>query len=489
MTTAPVMPATLDANAWAGGPRGIEGPIGPGALDWAADRALPQVERWFAPGPPADARNWRDERVGWGLILLDDARLSEAERVSGADAPPPIRQLLEARGQPPVLRYDPRTPTTLRRYYVDRESDPLDIAGTGFGTAPGRIPRYLLIYGPPTTIPWDLQFNLNTRFAVGRLSLEGRPLEHYVRELISGWSDGPASPLRPVVWATELNRDDVSAKMRSKIAIPVHQSYVGDPDIGGEALLFDRANGGATAATLRSALQERAPGMVVTTSHGKAGKEGAAVTTLDDLGWLVGEDQSLASPAELLAAWQPNGVIWYAHACCSAGSNTTSVYEGLFKEGSPNHALIGDIAALGDSIAPLPQALLGHERPARAFVGHVEPTYGWTIQNPFTNLTLASGIRSALWDCLFQVDPVPIGLAFSSFYASIGQYASLAFTLLRRIKRGEATPDQLLAVQLAARDRMSTVILGDPVVTLRLPAASGGSSAHRPGPPANCPGI
>jgi hypothetical protein len=36
----------------------------------------------------------------------------------------------------------------------------------------------------------------------------------------------------------------------------------------------------------------------------------------------------------LLAEWQPDGAIWFAQACCSAGSDSPTAYAGLFEVGS-----------------------------------------------------------------------------------------------------------------------------------------------------------
>lgn len=467
------LPERLETNAWAGGRTGISGPVSPDVATWATVGTIPAETAWFLAGPPVDPRNWSDEQVGWGVILRHVAGLTDVQLATAADAPQPIQELIAVRGNAPVLRYRGTAPTSLFRYDGGAESSPLDIGATEFGRGQDRIPRYLLIYGSPSVIPWSLQFALNARFAVGRISLEDEPLRRYVRALIDGWPADGAKPLQPVVWATQLNSGDVSAKMRQKVALPVFRALRADTDIGAAVRMLDADHDGATAATLRSALAERTPGLIVTTSHGKAGTADGNATTLADLGFLVGEDESLVSPDDLFGEWEPAGAIWYAHACCSAGSSSLSVYEGLFKLGTANHDLLQSVSALGDAVAPLPEALLGHERPLRAFVGHVEPTFSWTIENQRGGLTLASGLRSALYDCLYQPDPVPIGLAMYSYFSSIGAFASQLPALTAGVAAGTVDTADLLSVQLGARDRMSTVLLGDPTVTLDLTAVTG----------------
>jgi hypothetical protein len=125
------------------------------------------------------------------------------------------------------------------------------------------------------------------------------------------------------------------------------------------------------------------------------------------------------------------------------------------------------VAGLGDAVAPLPRALLGHERPIRAFIGHVEPTFDWTIAERETGQPLAAGIRAALHDGLYRrKGSLPIGLALGGYFEPIGSLAAQHAALRRAFDLGGAVADQALAAQLGARDRMSTVILGDPTVAL-----------------------
>ena len=70
------------------------------------------------------------------------------------------------------------------------------------------------------------------------------------------------------------------------------------------------------------------------------------------------------------------------------------------------------VAGLGAQVAPLPRALLGAKRPLRAFVGHVEPTFDWTIRNPESKQALTDTIIQALYNHLYQEEREPLGFAF-----------------------------------------------------------------------------
>jgi hypothetical protein len=84
------------------------------------------------------------------------------------------------------------------------------------------------------------------------------------------------------------------------------------------------------------------------------------------------------------------------HACCSAGSETGTNYEGLLAQGSTAEKVLTGVGSLGAQVAPLAIALLEAPQPARTFIGHVEPTFNWTLRNPQTNQVLTSPICEAL---------------------------------------------------------------------------------------------
>jgi len=129
---------------------------------------------------------------------------------------------------------------------------------------------------------------------------------------------------------------------------------------------IDGFNEEATSATLVDALQQLKPGFILTTSHGQTGPLDDVQAMARDLGLLVDQDYECAQPEEILAQWQPDGAIWYAHACCSAGSNSTTMFDGLVPAGSDVDRLLKGVASLGARVAPLPRALLGAAKPLRA---------------------------------------------------------------------------------------------------------------------------
>src|SRR5262249_5946881 len=143
---------------------------------------------------------------------------------------------------------------------------------------------------------------------------------------------------------------------------------------------------------------------------------------------------------------------------------------GLFEAGSPLHQLLSGVAAIGPQTAPLPARLLGAARPLRAFLGHVEPTFDWTLSHPETNQFLTASLQTALYQNLYRGQPV--GLALRNWFERV---ASLSTQYDQAYQAHQADPSTatantitplLLRCRLSEYDVRGLVILGDPTVTL-----------------------
>lgn len=460
------LPETLTINAWTGEEQpASKVETGP----WKRVRA-DQMGQPLAAPEPVDRRDWRHEKVGWGLVLPENEAISKTDRAAAADAPAPIRKLLDARPGSPVFRYRPDLHNaSLRRYFPDGSEQDVALSGSLRGTGKGRLPWYLLLCGSPEALPWSLQYILNGAAYVGRLDLDETGLTRYVDALLNDWNGAACRPDRPVVWSVDHGGGDITSLMRRAIAEPVAKELRGDEQIG-EANVRCLLAAEATATALRQALADARPALVVTTSHGMTGPLDDAEAMGRQLGFLVDDEHALLRPDELLQAWQPDGAIWYAHACCSAGSDARTRYQGLVEAGSSVERTLLAVAGLGARVAPLPKALMGAEKPLRAFVGHVEPTFDWTLRAA-TGQTLTGTIRQALYERMHREKPEPVGMAFEGAYKHAGellaQWHELQPALLDsdKTRRDEARAAALRA-QLTAADRQSMVILGDPTVAL-----------------------
>lgn len=461
-------PGRLQINAWSGGTPSNADPLPP-RTPWAQVKPVHEHPRkWAAPAIPVDERHWQHPDIGWGLVLPDNEALPPPARATAADAPAAIQALLAARPGSPVLRWAPQLDNwKLRRYGADGKARDLEIAAPRPGVEEDRIPRYLLIYASPSLIPWSVQYALNLSTYVGRLDLVGPALDNYIEALLSDWSGAACQVRAPVVWSVDHGAPDISWLMDRALANGLWQRLEQDADLG-QRLRLKEAQ--ATHSALAAALAERKPGLVVTTSHGMTGPLGSEAALIAQLGLLVDINHDLLRIDEL-QAWQASGAIWYAHACCAAGSDTVSRYADLLgHDASISQIVNGVAAAAGAMVAPLPRALLGARSPLRAFVGHVEPTFDWTLRDPVTKQVLVHVLCDALYTQVFQQDMrTPIGFALRGHFKEAGAFfGSLDRAIVQVNQNMPGMRDWALYRRLVALDRQTLVILGDPTVALPL---------------------
>lgn len=459
---AAVLPDKVLANAWRGRP--VSGSFGPDAGRWALGPVVQQV-RLAAPAV-GDPDDWTRDAVGWGIVVPDTNEGTVADRAEGRDLPEIVQNLIAARDAT-VLRYrpgDPRSATHLFRYHPARaDAFPLPVAGGKRGKAVDAVPVFLMILAQPDEIPWEFQFDLNLdpRTFAGRVPLNGEPLANYITALLDGWNDDPAAPStgRALVWSTEHDETDITRLMRLILGDPVRSLYEDDADVTVRGL----AGTTATVAGLTEALAADRPGVVVTTSHGFTGPEGAPDVTR--LGVPVATDHELVDVAALCEQWAPAGAVWYAHACCGAGCDAPSSFDGLFERNGELDTMMLELAGVGPVVAPLPLALLGAKQPARAFVGHVEPTFDWTLQDEDTNRSVVEDLVDGLYSGLLLGRSV--GRAMAPFQIGAGPLAAaLVNTSRPGVLNGSIGADVALRQRIRYLDRRSLVVLGDPAAAL-----------------------
>ncbi|MCX5542150.1 hypothetical protein M3A49_22050 [Paraburkholderia sp. CNPSo 3076] len=467
----------LAINAWTGAVSPAAVPDAAGMATWAL------LRQGSGPGPESTLMapqevapwDWRHPRVGWGLVLPDELTLPAEARSRADDAPEPIRQLLAARPGSPVLRWSAAHGNeVLLRYDTKGGYKPLALVSDD-GIAPDALPLYLLIAASPQQVPWSFQYAANLRRYVGRLDLAGDALSNYVDALLGGWTGSPRDPRAPLVWSVDHGPRDITWLMDQAISRKLIDAFDADQD-GDFARRVGLFGANATGAQLIEALREHHPALVITTSHGMTGPLHDAALTAGQLGVPVDCAHRVLDVEALCQAWSPDGAIWYSHACCAAGSDTRSQYAGLFDSTSEVMRVLDGVAAVcGARVAPLPQRLLGVRRPLAAFVGHVEPTFNWTLRDPRTGQPLTHSVRQTLYDNLFASGGGrPLGWALSQVFKDAAISLALWAQAVRGFNKGlPGALDSALINQLTALDRQHTVILGDPTVALPALKANG----------------
>jgi hypothetical protein len=220
--------------------------------------------------------------------------------------------------------------------------------------------------------------------------------------------------------------------------------------------------GKATHSSLTKALEFR-PGLVVTTSHGLTDPGAQPLGMPATLGLPVDQNHKVASASDLLGAWQPDGAIWYAHACCSAGTSGNGYFKGLTAPDSRLGRTMEDLAGVGEAVSPLPMALLSARKPARAFIGHVEPTFDITLRNSDSGQWFSAPIVSALYDQIYLRHP--LGYALRQLLRNLPGVTTSYLNAQRSFAGDDQSDLMILNYALRGLDLQATVLLGDPTVT------------------------
>jgi hypothetical protein len=456
----------LRTNAWCG-VAGASGSRGAEFDSWGL-KTIERVTTQLLAAKTVDYANWQAPLVGWGIVLPDNDT-PPTDKARASDAPECIRELITQRsklyaawGGVPVFRYRSDISVgLLRRYAADgTASDP------GFngkrGVGPDAVPWYLLIVGTPEQIPWQFQYRVQQDAYVGRLDLDPSGLDRYVGSLLVDWAASPVVHAKPVIWSVDFGMPDISRLMRRTIADRLAAAFVNDEDHEFEMADGVLSDASATHTGLAEALTERHPAFIATSSHG-------ATLPLDDtkameaqLGLLVDVARTVMDAKALPSA---PGAIWYAHACCSAGCDATSSFSGMVAADSTLGQTLTALGKVGARSSLLARHLLGGPLPARAFVGHVEPTFDWTLRDKRTGQVTTTNIVEAMYGRLHLASRPPIGFALEAYHRGVGgfwrDYAKA------RDDQDEHVPgaaEMVKLTKLVASDREAMVLLGDPTV-------------------------
>lgn len=453
----------LQANAWCG--EEANGSVTDEFFSWGVNKDLPPPKGYLA-AKAINWANWTDPRVGWGVVVPDRDELSATDKAQGIDLAEPIHELVKSRSNAPIFRYNSKLPIgyQLRRYHTNGKFSDFSLGGER-GIGPNAIPYYLLLVGSPKEIPWSFQIGIQTDAYVGRLDLDSEGLKRYIQALLLNWNDNTNDRQRPVVWAADHGHPDITNLMRHTITDLLVKEFIND----GEFKMEDGYVVGSCASQdqLVTMLSKRNPAFVCTSSHGATFPLNDLNKMSAHLGLPIDNTHHILNIDQLVNSWSPYGAIWYAHACCSAGSNSTSRFAGIVGSDTSLGRTLHSISQVGDLQAPLPKALLGGSKPARCFIGHVEPTFNWTLFDPTNSQMTTAPIIDAIYQELHGASAPPVGLAMSRYFRSVAGLLQRYAQAIDEVNAHEkGAKDRACRAKLMAIDRLAMVILGDPTVSL-----------------------
>lgn len=352
------------------------------------------------------------------------------------------------------------------------------IAGFGTVDPESGVPYYLLIVGSPVQIPFSFQYQLDVRYAVGRLCFH-TPQEYayYAQSVVQAETmheRGAFGMNKRISFFGVGNSDDKATQLSTQYLInPLSQKVIEKRASKGwaiDTIMSEQATKEQFHHMIHT--PDKRPSFLFTASHGMEFPKGNAKQLRHQGALLcqnwpgpvewgrkpIPEDfyfsgDDISSDARLL------GMIAFFFACFGAGTPQVDDYSHHFRRGASQKAI-----AEHNFIASLPTHLLANPNGgALAVIGHVERAWGYSFNWP----DLDSDITSLDQMMRTLTTGTPIGDAIDHLNF---RYASISTALtdkLEREKLGKTVQaSEIAGLWVANNDARSYVILGDPAVRL-----------------------
>jgi phosphatidylserine/phosphatidylglycerophosphate/cardiolipin synthase-like enzyme len=346
------------------------------------------------------------------------------------------------------------------------------------------VPYYLLIVGSPTEIPFEFQYDLDTYFAVGRLSFES-PKEYaqYAQNIVN-FEKGGGQQKTIAIFNTRNDGDRATALLHDQVAIKLANGDGSLKPLGGPqgysltTRLADTATKPELLKILRGEGEGGTPAILFTGSHGVAFsmadpqqrvKQGALLTQ----DW-AGPGSPITPETYFTAAEVPsnialNGLLHFFFACYSGGCPKLDTYS----YGPGNQPVQ---IAKETLISRLPQQLL--LQGAQAVIGHIDRAWAYSFQTN-TGQAMVQSFRDPLVRLL---QGRRVGDALDVFDQ---RWSVLSAGLLTLVQNREVMPNSVPASVMANRwvardDARNYIVLGDPAARLKIanaPATAPGAGA------------
>lgn len=405
----------------------------------------------------------RIDSAGWGVVFPATSNAG-------------IREALQ-----PLLQLRKQQAGDLFKEFSFKDGESKDDFLTRNGMGPGpadptKVPYYLLIVADPETIPYQVQYQLDVQYAVGRIWFETLDeYANYARSVVLAETGKVALPRKAVMFGTQNAGDGATQLSFQQLVLPL-ASLASKRGAASEWQVETIVGAGATRDSLSQLLNgDKAPALLFTASHG--------------MGFPLGDNRQSAHQGALLCQDWPGpsyGRVDRGHYFAAEDVTDAARLTGLisfhfacYGAGTPKlddfaHQEMRKPTAIAPRafVAPLPRRLLGHPAGgALAVVGHVERAWGCSIV--WSNAGQQIQAYEDAIDVLMK--GLPVGFALESInqrYADLS--SSLSADLLSLRNGTKAIDDYSLAFQWTANnDARSHVIIGDPAV--RLPVAPPGA--------------
>jgi len=405
-----------------------------------------------------------DPRVaGWTFLVNEDD--PKRELIENA-----LRPLAEHRGMAEVeqpLLYHGESPGRFFEWLHDHYYA-MELDGK-------QRPQYILLAGDAQQIPFSFQSMLNTVANVGRVHFDSADdLQAYVEKVIRlDTAPSPVVDREAIFFAPDAGLPDPTYFSREYMAEPIAK-HVRDK-FGLET--HDYIGGDATKENLLLATQSQRPALVYTASHGLGATSESFEVQKQLNGAICCQSYGAPTSKTLFVAddvpTEPflEGAVFFQFACFGYGTPAESDFTHWW-DGVP------ETYTEADFVAALPKRLLAHPRGPIAYIGHLDTAWlhGFAdVEDPHIidrwHTRIAPFVKAI--DDLLGVQPS--GLAMLDMSTRYSVCNALITSTYDRLSRGsyqwtEERKRRFLDRWVTRGDAQNYMILGDPGVSLRIPA-------------------
>jgi hypothetical protein len=426
---------------------------------------------------------------GWGVVFPFAHKGSDAAKRQAA-----IREALQplvAHRRAQATRHDERCYRELigPDAYRPGETKQQFLARMGAGPGPVdplKVPYYLLLVASPEEISYQVQYQLDVQYAVGRIHFD--TVDEYARyaESVVEAETRPRPGARTAVFFGVENPDDRATYASARFLTTPLADFVERTQADRGWCVERVIAGDATRARLARLLGDEAPAFLFTASHGVGFPcgdplqrshqgallcqdwEGPRTGAVMPEHYFTGDD--IADSADL------RGLIAFQFSCFGAG---TPKHDDFVRQALGKAEPVG--IAPQPFVARLPVRMLGRARGALACVGHVDRAWGSSFLQADPrdggSVTVQLGVFESMLERLLGGRRLGHAMDFFNL-----RYAEMASDLAARIQGIQLYDEAYDEAELArmwiyANDARNYTVIGDPAVRIGGEAGPRGDAA------------
>lgn len=337
------------------------------------------------------------------------------------------------------------------------------------------IPQYLLLVGNPEQISFNVQYELGTQYATGRLSFEKtRDYGAYAASVVRAEDEAPRQKLRAFVFATRIASNAANRILHDGLVAQFRDSFFNNPSAWSQydwSMRVTKPEEAVRERFLRE-LAPRAPDLIFTATPTIQYNKNSTLLQKDETAALVDgryeggpvTREVLITPANIPPSADLTGSVVFCFGSYGAGMSRYDEF-GTLSDGQPR------VQSDEAFVSRLPLRLLASAKGgALAVIGHVDNNWVSSIRGD-------QGWEPEAFFGFFRrvMDGETVGLAMEPFRARQARLTSAALEFMGAPAAPAAgdSPDtnsslKSRAALIAAKDSRNYVILGDPAAAINI---------------------